>query len=238
MSWLFEMTWCGRWHNTGLLLCSSPCQGQSSPPSRPAGDCQTHFASKLLNKIAGHEGNIQSVQATPTWNFHPSQVGRHRTHLAKAHQPSEIKFRFFSGILSVLVCVDGLYRGLGDKYVVRMDELVSPLDRHIIHLDTSFILSSALLRRRVKRPERKSSRVTREADGGRNTLAESVRTVQSYQGLCGHQSRKYEPPLPSSYIRNGTCSPYGAFPWVVQIQVNKEKWSIIDLHRGDRASQF
>ena len=223
MSWLFEMTWCGRWHNTGLLLCSSPCQGQSSPPSRPAGDCQTHFASKLLNKIAGHEGNIQSVQATPTWNFHPSQVGRHRTHLAKAHQPSEIKFRFFSGILSVLVCVDGLYRGLGDKYVVRMDELVSPLDRHILHVDRASLFSTALLRRRVRRPAGTSSRVKRDPDGGRNRLPEEMMTLQRHQGLCGHQSSKFDPPLASSYILNGSCSPYGAFPWVVQIQVNSTR---------------
>ena len=40
-------------------------------------------------------------------------------------------------------------------------------------------------------------------------------------GKCGSQAQPYTPP---SYnraprIRNGTCTPYGAFPWTVQIQV-------------------
>ena len=127
----------------------------------------------------------------------------------------------FSGILFVLLSVEGLYRGLGDKYVVRMDELVNPLDRHILHRDRASLLS--LVGRRVRRPAGTSSRVKRDPDGGRNRIAGEDHSLQRHQGLCGHQSRTFDPPLASSYILNGSCSPYGSFPWVVQIQVNWRK---------------
>ena len=130
----------------------------------------------------------------------------------------------FSGILFLFACVDGLYRGLGDKYVVRMDELVSPLDRHIYHTDKASLLTSGLVRRRVRRLQKNQSRVKRSPDGGRNRFPEQYPSVESYQQPeCRYQNNiVYSPPSPPShslYIRNGTCAPKGAFPWVVQIQV-------------------
>lgn len=98
-----------------------------------------------------------------------------------------------------------------------MDELVNPLDRHILHRDRASLLS--LVGRRVRRPAGTSSRVKRDPDGGRNRVAGEDHSLQRHQGLCGHQSRTFDPPLASSYILNGSCSPYGSFPWVVQIQV-------------------
>lgn len=58
----------------------------------------------------------------------------------------------------------GGYRGLGDKYLVRMDELVSPLDRHVLHVERPPPHKpwfTKLIRRRI-------SRQRREADHGRN----------------------------------------------------------------------
>ena len=101
-----------------------------------------------------------------------------------------------------------------------MDELVSPLDRHILHTDQAALLASGVVRRRVRRPHQKS-RVKRSPDGGRNRFPEQYPSVESYQqSECRYQNNiVYNSPSHSLYIRNGTCAPKGAFPWVVQIQV-------------------
>ena len=102
-----------------------------------------------------------------------------------------------------------------------MDELVSPLDRHILHTDKASLLTSGLVRRRVRRLQKNQSRVKRSPDGGRNRFPEQFPSVESYlQPECRYQNNiVYNSPSHSLYIRNGTCAPKGAFPWVVQIQV-------------------
>ena len=60
----------------------------------------------------------------------------------------------------------GGYRGLGDKYLVRMDELVSPLDRHVLHVERP-----PPHRPWVTRVLRRITRLRREADHGRNEFS-------------------------------------------------------------------
>ena len=135
---------------------------------------------------------------------------------------------FVPGSLLLLAFVSGMHRGLGDKYVIPMDELVQPLDRHVKHLKRPVAPFRRLVRRKVRRPNIVSSVDKRSADGEPNKFAVDdaqfrsggiqILTKQGF-GECGAQKIHFEPPLHSTRIRNGTCTPYGAFPWTVQIQV-------------------
>ena len=141
---------------------------------------------------------------------------------------SEILTLLILGFFFLLASgISGMYRGLGDKYVIRMDELVKPLDRHIRHVEKPLLSSRRLVRRKVRRPSL-STKVKRSADGGQNKFATDLAEFRSGGvqiltkhsiGECGTQKIQFEPPLHSTRIRNGTCTPYGAFPWTVQIQV-------------------
>ena len=101
-----------------------------------------------------------------------------------------------------------------------MDELVSPLDRHVVHVARSHLpwLSSTYFTRMRRRKVIKRSP---EPDGGRHTIHNNY-NARTHNGKCGQQAIKYDPPLYTTYIRNGTCTKYGAFPWTVQIQVGKK----------------
>ena len=126
-----------------------------------------------------------------------------------------------------MASADGVQSGLGDKYVVRMDELVSPLDRHILHIEKPPLFSRTIVRRRMK----VAARSRRSPDGGRpytntiNAHHNQEAHVKMHSQQCGVQAIKDDPPLYNilTYIRNGTCAKYGAFPWTVQIQVKKKK---------------
>ena len=72
----------------------------------------------------------------------------------------------FEGLLCVASSIGG-YRGLGDKYLVRMDELVSPLDRHILHVER---LSPPHMPR-LSKVRRRIRRTRRDADHGRNEFS-------------------------------------------------------------------
>ena len=53
---------------------------------------------------------------------------------------------------------------------------------------------------------------------------ETAENLISSMALIEYENKiVYEPPSHSLYIRNGTCAPKGAFPWVVQIQVMRFK---------------
>jgi len=71
---------------------------------------------------------------------------------------------------------------------------------------------------------RKSDAVSGRSRG--SAESENVRLGQAKPrgGQCGRQGVTYSPPLynRTPRIRNGTCSPYGAFPWTVQIQVRQD----------------
>ena len=128
----------------------------------------------------------------------------------------------FLGFFLLWASASGMHRGLGDKYVVRMDELVKPLDRHVKHFQKPISSLGRLVKRKVRRPS-KSSASKRSADSAISDDSSSrarirVLTKDSV-GSCGSQKVAYEPPLYSTRIRNGTCTPYGAFPWTVHIQV-------------------
>merc|ERR550532_403562 len=81
---------------------------------------------------------------------------------------------------------------------------------------------------RLSKVRRRIRRTRRDADHGRNEFSNNQYKLPSV-GECGNPRISFEPPpftpyinkqnsvLP--YIRNGTCSPYGAFPWTVQIQI-------------------
>ena len=136
---------------------------------------------------------------------------------------------FFSGFFLLFALISGMNRGRGDKYVIRMDELVSPLDRHIRHIEKPVSAIRRLVRRKVRRPKstNKSKRST-DGEGGEDRFVNNVPEFRSggIQILtknnlaeCGSQKVPFDPPLHSTRIRNGTCTPYGAFPWTVQIQV-------------------
>ena len=134
---------------------------------------------------------------------------------------------YFIGIWS-FASADGVGRGLGDNYVVRMDELVSPLDRHVLHIEKPPLFSRMIVRRRRK----VESRSKRSPDGGRhhtNSINDQEAHVKMQTNQCGVQAIKDDPPLYNvlAYIRNGTCAKYGAFPWTVQIQVNLSTISIL-----------
>ena len=133
----------------------------------------------------------------------------------KFSRSSCCKVIVFSGILSLIASASGVYRGhVGDKYLVRMDELVTPLDRHILHIEKPSLLTRALVRRKIMKKSQ-SLRSRRSPDGGRITYDNNHN--------CGQQKIPFDPPLyniATTYIQNGTCTPYGAFPWTVQIQVN------------------
>jgi len=131
-----------------------------------------------------------------------------------------------TGFFLLLASVSGMYRGLGDKYVVRMDELVQPFDRHIKHIEKPVSSIRRLVRRKVRRPS-SSQKFKRSADGEQNKFVDDfpefrsggVQILTKHSiGDCGTQKIHFEPPLYSTRIRNGTCTPYGAFPWTVQIQ--------------------
>ena len=130
----------------------------------------------------------------------------------------------------LLASVSGIYRGLGDKYVIRMDELVKPLDRHIRHIHKPVLSTRRVVRRKVRRPSL-AQKFKRSADGGQNKFANDVAEFRGGRvpiltkhsiGDCGTQKIHFDPPRHLTRIRNGTCTPYGAFPWTVQIQVFKE----------------
>ena len=135
----------------------------------------------------------------------------------------------FLGFFLLSSLVSSMYRGLGDKYVIRMDELVKPLDRHIKHLEKPVSAIRRLVRRKVRRPS-STHKEKRSADGegGEDKFVPDVPVFRSggiqiltkhSVGECGIQKIPFDPPLHSTRIRNGTCTPYGAFPWTVQIQV-------------------
>jgi len=133
------------------------------------------------------------------------------------------------GCFFLLATVSGMYRGLGDKYVIRMDELVRPLDRHVRHITKPAAFSRRLVRRKVRNPSSVFRRFSRSADGDQNKSGFSLPAqdrsgrveilTKHSVGQCGNQQIHFEPKLHSTRIRNGTCTPYGAFPWTVQIQV-------------------
>ena len=108
-----------------------------------------------------------------------------------------------------------------------MDELVSPLDRHILHVEKPPLFSRMIVRKRMK----VVSRSRRSPDGGRhytntiNAHRDQEAHVKMRAQHCGVQTIKDDPPLYNilTYIRNGTCAKYGAFPWTVQIQVKKKR---------------
>jgi hypothetical protein len=136
----------------------------------------------------------------------------------------------FSGFFLLLASVSGIYRGLGDKYVIPMVELVKPLDRHIRHIHKPVLSTRRVVRRKVRRPSL-AQKFKRSADGGQNKLANDVAEFRGGRvpiltkhsiGDCGTQKIHFDPPRHLTRIRNGTCTPYGAFPWTVQIQVFKE----------------
>ena len=115
-----------------------------------------------------------------------------------------------------LVSVKGVHRGLGDKYLIRMDELVTPIDRHVLVDERPPLFSRAIVRRKVKKTV---TRPKRSPDGTRNTIHEEY-NIKLHNGKCGVPAIQQDIPLYTTYIRNGTCTKYGAFPWTVQIQVN------------------
>ena len=145
----------------------------------------------------------------------------------KFSRSSCCKVIVFSGILTLIASASGVYRGhVGDKYLVRMDELVTPLDRHILHIEKPSLLTRALVRRKIMKKSQ-SLRSRRSPDGGRITYDNNHN--------CGQQKIPFDPPLyniATTYIQNGTCTPYGAFPWTVQIQVNFQTWALIASTRS------
>jgi len=67
-----------------------------------------------------------------------------------------------------------------------------------------------------------------------------VDNARPKSGKCGSQAQPYSPP---SYnraprIRNGTCTPYGAFPWTVQIQVRNNGGRFKHLCGGSLVSDL
>ena len=119
-----------------------------------------------------------------------------------------------------MASASGYTRGLGDKYVIRMDELVSPLDRHVVHVERTHLPRwPSTYFTKIKR--RKVIKRSPEPDGGRHTVHNNY-NARTHNGKCGQQAVRFDPPLYTTYIRNGTCTKYGAFPWTVQIQVEGE----------------
>ena len=80
----------------------------------------------------------------------------------------------------------GGYRGLEDQYLVRMDELVTPIDRHILHVERPpqhRPWVTKVVRRRIMRHRR-------DADHGRNEFTNNQYKLPSGCKYFGRVLRK------------------------------------------------
>ena len=121
--------------------------------------------------------------------------------------------------------------GAPDRHLLRMEDLLKAgFDRHLVRLyrPGSWGLGPRRGRRSPGGGQQKFETTPKAELYSRGVAdTEDVRFLlpvddaRPKSGKCGSQAQPYTPP---SYnraprIRNGTCTPYGAFPWTVQIQV-------------------
>lgn len=114
-----------------------------------------------------------------------------------------------------------------DRHLVRMQDLLAVgFDRHILRLHRPGMWGPRRTRSR-RSPGGGQQKFPTEVARGRSrggADTEAVRFLSpgvNSKLTCGRPALDYKLPnfnrMPR--IRNGTCTPYGAFPWTVQIQV-------------------
>ena len=121
--------------------------------------------------------------------------------------------------------------GAPDRHLLRMEDLLrAGFDRHLVRLYRPGSWGKPRNRgRRSPGGGQQKFQTTPQVEPYSRGVADTedvrfllpVEDARPKMGKCGSQAQPYSPP---SYnraprIRNGTCTPYGAFPWTVQIQV-------------------
>jgi len=152
-------------------------------------------------------------------------------HLSSQHQVVTMLQHVLALVLLPILSAGGVHTEVSDHHLVGMEQLLKLVDKHVLQPPLT-----GLTRRRklVKRPVGQPSRHRRTAEGGQQKFPASELDEEPRKGRgggiqyfskgsfdnCGIQKVPFEPPTFNRIprVRNGTCTPYGAFPWTVQIQ--------------------
>ena len=159
-----------------------------------------------MERLAGKQ--LTCIPTIPTLNF-PFAVG---------------------SSLFILALTLSTSNGAPDKHLLRMEDLLKAgFDRHLVRLHRPGVWGRGRRGRRSPGGGQQKFETTPTAELYSRGVADTedvrfllpVDEARPKRGKCGSQAMPYSPP---SYnraprIRNGTCTPYGAFPWTVQIQV-------------------
>ena len=170
-----------------------------------------------MERLAGKQ--LTCIPTIPTLNF-PFAVG---------------------SSLFILALTLSTSNGAPDKHLLRMEDLLKAgFDRHLVRLHRPGVWGRGRRGRRSPGGGQQKFETTPTAELYSRGVADTedvrfllpVDEARPKRGKCGSQAMPYSPP---SYnraprIRNGTCTPYGAFPWTVQIQVRLQNCPV--FHKG------
>ena len=142
-----------------------------------------------------------------------------------------LKYLFFSvgSLIFILAFAISTSSGAPDRHLLRMEDLLrAGFDRHLVRLYRPGSWGRPRRRRSPGGGQQKFETTPKAELYSRGVAdTEDVRFLlpvddaRPKSGKCGWQAQPYTPPSfnRAPRIRNGTCTPYGAFPWTVQIQV-------------------
>ena len=217
-------------------------RGSVTRQPRPVKGAAAEPILRFSDKVAP-PGSTHSVRyEISAWNdlqvLQPAHL--HSKHSKRGRFLMNSLFTVGSLLFILLAFTLSTSHGAPDRHLVRMEDLLrAGFDRHLVRLyrPASWGLKPRNRGRRSPGGGQQKFETTPNAEPYSRGVADTedvrfllpVDDARPKSGKCGAQAQPYSPP---SYnraprIRNGTCTPYGAFPWTVQIQVKSTPLIII-----------